>query len=99
MEKEAIVAAREVIGDYLSTMRKKKRISKYKLIHDFGLRMDIIDSIEKGASSYTIDSFLRYTTGIGAYLFFGDKSEKKNPDEPLDKDDLLNQCRRNDPSK
>lgn len=46
-----------------------------------------------------IDSFLRYTIGIGAYLFFGDKSKKKNPDDPLDIDNMLQQMKGNDPIK
>ena len=78
IEKEAIIAAREIIGGYLSTMRKEKGISKYKLIQEFGLRMDIIDSIEKGTSSYTIDSFLKYTTGIGAYFFWRQVEKKES---------------------
>lgn len=97
MEKSVIIAAREVIGDYLSQIRIKKKISKYQLIKSVDLRMEIIDAIEKGSSAYTIDSFFKYLTGIGVYIFFGDKSGKKNPDDPLDLDDMLRQIQKNDP--
>lgn len=97
MREGVILAAREVIGDYLSKMRNEKNISKCQIAENTGLRIEIINDIESGTSSYTIDSLLKYTTGIGAYLFFGDKTNKKNQNDPLDEADILDQCIKNDP--
>lgn len=99
MEEGVVIAAREVIGNYLSKIRQEKEISKYKIIQKTGLNMNIINSIEQGSKSYTIDSFLKYTQAIGVYLFFGNKSGKENPDSPLDEKDMLDQMKKSDPLK
>lgn len=99
MEEGVVIAAREVIGDYLSKLRQEKQISKYRIIQETGLNMNIINSIEQGTKSYTIDSFLKYTQAIGVYLFFGDKSGKENQNTPLDEKDMLEQMHKNDPLK
>lgn len=99
MEEGVIIAAREVIGDYLSKIRQEKKVSRYRIMQKTGLSMNIINSIEKGSKSYTIDSLFKYTQAIGAYLFFGDKSGKKNTDNLIDEQDMLNQMKKNDPLK
>lgn len=98
MDNSFIISSREVIGDYLANLRKEKGVSKYVITKKTGLPLSLINSIEKGSSAYTIDSLLKYTTGIGAYMFFGDKV-KKNPDSPLDEDDMLRECDKNNPYK
>lgn len=92
-----IVLTREVIGNYLSSIRTEKKISKYQITQRTGLRLEIINSIEAGSSSYTIDSLLKYVSGVGVYLFFGDKKNKE--DSPLDEKDLMDQISRSDPQK
>lgn len=78
MEKSVIIAAREVIGDYLSKIRVEKKISKYQLIKSVDLRMEIIDAIEKGSSAYTIDSFFKYLNGVGIYILWRQIREEKS---------------------
>lgn len=91
-------AAREVIGQFLKEMRESKNISKYYITSTQDLRIEIINSIESGQSNYTMDSFLKYTTAIGAYIFFGDK-EGKDETNPLDTDHILKEQLKNNPKK
>lgn len=98
MNNDLIKSAREVIGEYLKNLREEKGISKYAIIKETGLRIELINSVETGSSAYTIDTLLKYTTGIGAYVFFGDKAGK-NPDKPLDVDDMMKEIKKNDPRK
>jgi len=97
IDEKVIVSGREVIGQYLKEMRKEKGISIYRIEKETGVTRQIINSIEDGSRAYTIDSFLKYTSSIGAYLFFGDKEGKK--DAPLDGDHILKEQERNDPFK
>lgn len=71
--KDTVIIEKEAIGEYLSKIRKEKGISKYKLIQDCELNMNIVDSIEKGSKAYTIDSLLRYAEGLGLKIVFEDK--------------------------
>lgn len=96
MNNELIISAREVIGDYLSSLRKEKGISKYAVIQKTGIPITLINAIESGKTAYTIDSLLKYTTGIGAYVFFGDKSGKDEK-KTLDENDIIKKCEDNDP--
>ena len=98
MDNDLIKSAREVIGEYLKNLREEKGISKYAIIQKVEIPITLINAIETGSSAYTIDSLLKYTTGIGAYIFFGDKAGK-NPDKPLDVDDMMKEINKNDPRK
>lgn len=97
IDEKIIVSGREVIGQYLKGVRKEKGISIYRIEKETGVQRQVLNSIEDGSKAYTIDSFLKYTTAIGVYLFFGDKEGKK--DEPLDADHMLNELDINNPFK
>lgn len=94
MEKKLIQYGREVIGQYLAGVRTEKGISKYQVMQH-GLRIETINTIELGSSSYTIDSLLKYTTGIGVYMFFGNKEGKDA--KPIDLPHMLGEALKNDP--
>lgn len=98
MGNDLIKSAREVIGEYLRNLREEKGISKYAIIQKVEIPITLINAIETGSSAYTIDSLLKYTTGIGAYVFFGDKAGK-NPDKALDEDDMIKEIKKNNPLK
>ena len=98
MDNDLIKSAREVIGEYLKNLREEKGISKYAIIQKVEIPITLINAIETGASAYTIDSLLKYTPGIGAYIFFGDKSGK-DTDKPLDVDDMMKEINKNNPLK
>lgn len=65
-----IVIEREVVGNYLSSLRKSKGITKYRVSKETGLKFDAINAIENGSKAYTIDSLLKYSAGLGVHLFF-----------------------------
>lgn len=88
---DKIIAAREVIGAHLSKVRQGKKISKYRIMQETGLQMNIINSIERGSTSYTIDSFLKYAQTIGVYILFGDNLDKK--------EDIIGWSEKNEPVK
>lgn len=65
--------ARQKIGLYLRDIRKHKKISAYKIAKDTGLTQNQIAAIEKGETSYTIDSFLAYVQALDCYFFLANK--------------------------
>lgn len=98
MDERLLIAGREVIGQFLKEMRESKNISKYYITSTQNLRLEIINAIESGQSNYTMDSFLKYTTAIGAYIFFGDK-EGKDESKPIDTGHILKEQLKNNPKK
>jgi transcriptional regulator with XRE-family HTH domain len=91
-----IVSSREVLGEYLSGIRKEKGISMYRIMKDECMRLEQVKAIESGLTSYTIDSFLKYTRSIGVYMFFGDKSGKDDT-KPIDLEHIVKQAEKSDP--
>lgn len=65
--------ARQKIGLYLRDIRKHKGLSAYKIAQLTGLTENQIASIEKGLTSYTIDSFLSYVQALDCYFFLANK--------------------------
>lgn len=51
---------RQKIGQNLKNQRENKGISRYFLNKQTGLKYDLINSIERGSSNYTIESLLTY---------------------------------------
>lgn len=94
---ENIIAAREVMGNYLSGIRESKGITKYRVAKSMGLTFEVINAIEEGSKSYTIDSLLKYASGVGVYLFFGDKAGKDG--SLLDEQHMMDKMEKNDPNK
>lgn len=96
MDEKLLTAGREVIGQFLKEMREGKQISKNYITRTQGLRIEIINAVESGQGNYTMDSFLKYTTAIGAYIFFGDK-EGKDESKPIDTNHILKEKQKNNP--
>lgn len=75
-EEDIIMVRRKEIGDFLSKMRQERGFSKYMIEKKTGLRMELIKSIENGSSAYTIDSLLKYASGLEIDLILVDKQDR-----------------------
>lgn len=52
------------IGTQIESLRKKQKISRYKVVKDTGLPFSVIKSIDEAKSNYTIDTLIKYTDSI-----------------------------------
>ncbi len=66
---------RKEIGERLKKIREKKQISTHKLQKEYGLRYEILKSIEEGNASYTVNSLLKYCEGVGCYIEIKSKKD------------------------
>ena len=78
MKKDIILIQKESLGTSLREIREAKNISKISVMNQCGFSNTlIINNIEKGKSSYTVDSLLLYASAIGVELSI----ENKNSNE------------------
>lgn len=68
MEISKIKYSRRKIGEYLKQVRERKDLTKYAVAQISGLQIRIINSIEDGSSSYTMDSFMKLINALGLHL-------------------------------
>lgn len=73
MQQEIVNTARQLIGKYLKSVRKDKGLTVYAVSKISGLQRAQIQAIEKGDSSYTIDSFIRIIQALDVYFFMKNK--------------------------
>ncbi len=99
MDNNLIPSVREVIGENLKKFRESKQITIYRLINETGLSRQQLNAIEKGETSYTIDSFIKYISALNLYIFFGEKNFIPTQDKPHDFDDMLKSGEENKPYK
>ena len=95
MNDNTILSYREVLGEGLAALRKEKNISTYAIRQKTKLNGLAIKQIENGSTAYTVDTLLQYLHAIDVYVFFADKSGKK--DKRLDIDHMIKQAKKNDP--
>lgn len=97
MEKENLVSLRKVMGEFLENRRKELGLSYHELRKDTGLHHLQIMSVMNGDKNYTIDSLLLLSIPLKLYIFFGDKTGKK--DLPLNGDHLKDEAEKNYPDR
>lgn len=65
MEEKELEKHRQDIGRQCAIWRKQKGLSQNEMAKELGISRDIIHRIEKGVSSYTVDSLIRYADHLG----------------------------------
>lgn len=68
MSTEITIFKRKQIGESLQQRRVQLRLSKYNIAQRTNLSITQITQIEKGASSFTIDSALDYANALEMQL-------------------------------
>ena len=63
----SIMSYKQQLGNKIETLRKERRVSTYKLRKD-GIHAHTPNSIEKGATNYTIDVLIDYLDACGLEL-------------------------------
>jgi len=56
---------RQQLGIILKAKREKRGITRYQINKQTGLKFDLINSIERGSTNYTIDKLLVYLDAVG----------------------------------
>ena len=56
---------RQQLGIILKSQREKRGITRYQINKQTGLKFDLINSIERGTTNYTIDKLLAYLDAVG----------------------------------
>jgi len=56
---------RQQLGIILKSQREKRGITRYQINKQTGLKFDLINSIERGTTNYTIDKLLAYLEVVG----------------------------------
>jgi transcriptional regulator with XRE-family HTH domain len=59
------MSKKKQIGQTIAKARKNKGISYYRIDTDKGVQRKVVKSIERGDSSYTIDSLLAVADAVG----------------------------------
>jgi len=86
-------SAREVLGQFLSSIVEERKLTLYRLEQLTGLQGIQIKSVLSGSTNYTIDSLLSTIQALDLYIFF---SEKKG--EHLNFEHMEKQRQKSDPN-
>ena len=68
---------KEQLGNKIQTLRKERGVSTYKLRNE-GIHSNTPNSIEKGATNYTIDVLIEYLDACGLELDVKEKGMINN---------------------
>lgn len=79
-EDEIMLTARKKIGEYIQSIRMGKDLTLYAVSKASGLRIEQLQGIEAGDTSYTIDTFLKVCRALDCYFILKNR-EGKHLDE------------------
>lgn len=73
MKDEVIKLSKVKLGEFLSSRRKEKKLSIWKLSQLSGVAIPTIRVMEAGQKAYTIDTLLALMDALDLYVYFADR--------------------------